>query len=124
GRLKRGAAAFRFKLDDDGVRPRLIEAGVGMRCAVLRLPYGDQGLLVPADLYREIGGYKGVPLLEDIDIVRRLGYRRVRILRTGAVTSARRYRSDGYTVRVLRNWACVVMYGAGVPMRYIVRFYD
>jgi len=123
GRQQPAAAAFRFRLDDDGIGPFLVETGVGLRCSVLRLPYGDQGLLVPAGLYREIGGFKPVPLLEDIDIVRRLGRRRIRLLRPAAITSAIRYRKDGYAARTLRNWACIVMYRMGVPIEKIVKFY-
>ena len=55
---------------------------------LLRLPYGDQGLLIPRRLYDEIGGFKPMPLMEDVDIVRRLGRRRIVMLRTAAVTSA------------------------------------
>ena len=57
------AAAFRFALDDVGARPRLLERLVALRCAALRLPYGDQGLLIPKRLYDEIGGYR--PLAAD-----------------------------------------------------------
>ncbi len=67
------AAAFRFALDDMGFAPRLLERLVALRCALLRLPYGDQGLLIPRRLYDEIGGFSPLPLMEDVDIVRRLG---------------------------------------------------
>jgi rSAM/selenodomain-associated transferase 2 len=118
-----GAAAFRFALDDQGTRPRLVEAGVGLRATLLKLPYGDQGLLIPRALYDEIGGYRALPLMEDVDIIRRLGRRRVTILRTAAVTSASRYRRDGYVTRIARNVSCLVLYSAGVPMRIIKRIY-
>src|SRR5262245_16043524 len=57
GKRLAGAAAFRFALDDTGFRPRLLEQMVALRCALFRLPYGDQGLLMPRQLYAEIGGY-------------------------------------------------------------------
>jgi len=123
GHFKQSAAAFKFRLDDDGIRTNLMEAGVSLRCAALRLPYGDQGLLIPETLYREVGGYKKIPLLEDVDFVRRLGYRRLKMLRAGATTNAARFRREGYTLRVLRNWACLAMYATGIPIRYIVKFY-
>ena len=75
------AAAFRFALDDIGARPRVLERLVALRCAALRLPYGDQGLLIPKRLYEEIGGYRPLPLMEDVDLVRRLGRRRIVMLR-------------------------------------------
>ena len=73
GQRPPAAAAFRFALDDMGFLPRLIETGVAMRCTLFRLPYGDQGLLMPRRLYEEIGGFRPLPLMEDVDIVRRLG---------------------------------------------------
>ena len=86
------AAAFRFALDDSGWSPRLIEAGVALRCWLFALPYGDQGLLISRPLYDDIGGYREATLFEDVDIVRRLGRRRLRLLKPCAVTSAARYR--------------------------------
>lgn len=117
------AAAFRFTLDDAGMAPRLIEAGVWLRCALARLPYGDQGLLLPARLYREIGGFRPMPIMEDVDIVRRLGWRRLTMLSSRAVTSASRYRRDGYGRRTARNLSCLALYALRVPPDTIARLY-
>lgn len=117
------AAAFRFALDDEGLAPRLIEAGVSLRCALFRLPYGDQGLLIPARLYHEVGGYRPMPLMEDVDIVRRLGRRRIVMLPTRAITSAVRYRRNGYSRRVIRNLSCLALYFLRVPIQRIARLY-
>ncbi len=117
------AAAFRFALDDCGLKPRLLEALVSARCAVLRFPYGDQGLLIPRRLYNGLGGYLAIPLMEDIDLVRRLGRKRLVMLRTRAVSSAVRYKHDGYLVRSMRNVACVVLYYMRVPPKTLHRLY-
>lgn len=117
------AGAFRFALDDLGMKPRLLEAAVSLRCAIFKLPYGDQGLLIPARLYREIGGFKPMPLMEDVDIIRRLGRRRTVIFRTPIVTSAIRYKRDGYALRVVRNLCCLTLYRLGVPLPTIQRLY-
>lgn len=123
GRKAPSAAAFRFALDDDGLLPRLLEKLVAMRCTVLRLPYGDQGLLMSAALYRSLGGYKAIPLMEDVDLVRRIGWRRITLLRTQAVTGADRYRSAGYLQRSLRNLLCLSMFMLKFPPRVIKRIY-
>jgi rSAM/selenodomain-associated transferase 2 len=117
------AAAFRFKLDDKGLAPRTLEALVSARCAILRRPYGDQGLLIPRRLYNEIGGYNPLPIMEDVDIMRRLGRKRIVILDANATTSAERYRQDGYLARVLRNQTCLALYRAGLPLAKIQRIY-
>jgi rSAM/selenodomain-associated transferase 2 len=123
GDRPQSAAAFRFKLDDKGVAPRTLEALVRARCAVLHLPYGDQGLLISKRLYKEIGGFNPLPIMEDVDIVRRLGRKRIAILPADAVTSAERYHRDGYIARTLRNQACLALYRAGLPLDRIVRIY-
>jgi rSAM/selenodomain-associated transferase 2 len=123
GKRPPAAAAFRFALDDAGPRPRLLERLVALRCALLRLPYGDQGLLMPKALYAEIGGYPAHPLMEDVGLVLRLGRRRVSLLHTRAVTSAVRYRRDGYVRRSLRNLACLTLYFLRAPQSVIARMY-
>jgi rSAM/selenodomain-associated transferase 2 len=117
------AAAFRFALDDTGFRPRMLERMVAARCAALRLPYGDQGLLIPKRLYEEIGGYRPLPLMEDVDLVRRLGRRRLVMLGSRALTSAERFRRDGYVRRSGRNLACLALYTLRVPTGVISRIY-
>lgn len=123
GRRAPAAAAFRFSLDDDGLMPRLLEWLVGLRCLFFALPYGDQGLLISRRLYNEVGGFKPMPLMEDVDLVRRLGRRQLAMLKSRAVTSGARYREDGYVARCSRNFACMLLYFFRVPTRMITRFY-
>jgi rSAM/selenodomain-associated transferase 2 len=116
-------AAFRFALDDQGPKPRLLERLVALRCRLLRLPYGDQGLLLPKSLYEEIGGFNPLPLMEDVDIVRRLGRSRTVLLRSRALTSAERFRREGYMRRSARNLVCLALYTLRVPIPVIGRMY-
>ena len=117
------AAAFRFALDDEGARPRVLERLVALRCAALRLPYGDQGLLISRRLYDEVGGYRPLGLMEDVDLVRRLGRRRTVMLRSYATTSADRFRRQGYLRRSARNLLCLTLYSLRVPTHVIGRLY-
>jgi len=89
----------------------------------VRVPYGDQGLLMPKSLYEEIGGYRPLPLMEDVDIVRRLGRRRLHLLRAKAFTSAERFRREGYLRRSARNLLCLALYSLGVPAPVLQRLY-
>ena len=117
------AGAFSFALDDFGAKPRMLEAMVALRCALLRFPYGDQGLLIPKRLYDAIGGYHPLPLMEDVDLVQRLGRKRLVMMRTRAVTSAVRYKRDGYISRIARNAACLSLYYLRISPAKIVRLY-
>ena len=117
------AAVFRFSLDDLGVFPRCLELLVSLRSRWLAAPYGDQGFLIHRHLYDEIGGYKSIPLMEDVDIVRRLGRNRLVHLEAVAITSAGRYQRTGYLWRSVVNLSCLLLYFCGAPMKLILRLY-
>lgn len=117
------AAAFRFALDEPRRRGRLLEAGVALRSRLFALPYGDQGLLIGRDFHDRLGGFGTLPLYEDVDFIRRIGRRRLSLLRTPAVTSAARYRRGGYLLRPLRNLCLLGLYFAGVAPRRLTRLY-
>ena len=119
----RRAAAFRFALDDKGLRPRVLEALVGVRCATLRLPYGDQGLLISRAHYEACGGFRDLPLMEDVELVSRIGRGQITMLQSKAVTSAVRFRRDGYVFRSARNLLCLTLYYLRVPPRVLARLY-
>jgi rSAM/selenodomain-associated transferase 2 len=117
------AGYFDLVLDDGAPAARRLERIVAWRCRALALPYGDQGLLINHSLYDAVGGFAPLPLMEDVDIVRRLG--RDRLARIGArcVASARRYRAGGYWRRPLRNLFCLSLYFAGLPPQRLLRLY-
>ena len=119
----RCAAVFRFALDHEALAARRLERLVALRCRVLALPYGDQGLFLARSTYRDVGGFRPLALMEDVDIVRRIGRRRLRYLGAAAITSARRYRGGGYVRRGGRNLACLSLYFLGVPPALIHRLY-
>ena len=118
------AAYFRFALDSDDSRARRLERLVAWRCRVLALPYGDQGLLIHRDLLSAVGGIRALPLMEDVDLVRRLGRRRLVALDVAAITSAEKWRRQGWYRRSLRNVVCLMLYFAGLPPRLIARLYE
>lgn len=119
----RMAAYFQFRLDDDTAAARRLERIVDWRCRKLGLPYGDQGLLISRLFYAELGGYRPIPLMEDVDLVRRIGPARLVAIDVPAVTSAKRYRRSGYAARSLRNLACLSLYYVGLPPSMLAKLY-
>jgi rSAM/selenodomain-associated transferase 2 len=117
------AGYFHFALDDRARAARLIERVVHLRSRLLGLPYGDQGLLIGRTFYEKLGGYKRLPLMEDVDIVRRIGRNRLRPIAATAVTSADKYRRDGYLFRPVRNLFMLGLYTVGVSPRYLRTLY-
>jgi len=119
GRRRAAAASFRFALDDEGLMARTLETLVSLRASLLKLPSGDQGLLISRALYNEVGGFAPLPMLEDIDILRRLGRKRVVVLNGRAATSGERYWREGYLSRMVGNQVCLALYMLGMPVRTI-----
>ena len=117
------AGYFRLRFDSTDPRAQRIESLAAWRCRTFGLPYGDQGLLIERAFYAEIGGYRALPLMEDVDLVRRIGRQRLVALDAEAITSAGRYERDGWLARPMRNLGCLALYFAGLPPRMIRRLY-
>jgi rSAM/selenodomain-associated transferase 2 len=117
------AACFRFRLDAAEWQARLVETVVALRVRLLALPYGDQGLLISRRLYDEIGGYRPLPLMEDVDLVRRIGGARLERIGVEATTSPERWRRDGWLRRSARNLLCLACYRSGMSAELVARLY-
>ncbi len=117
--------AFRFALDSPDWRARVIETGVRLRVALFGLPYGDQALFVRSQTFRAVGGYRDLPLMEDVDLVRRV--KRIgRLVQSPcpALTSARRWERDGWLRRSAQNVGLAIRFLLGAsPARLAQRYF-
>jgi rSAM/selenodomain-associated transferase 2 len=112
---------FRFALDSAAPAARAIEIGVRLRVRLFTLPYGDQALFVRREAFARLGGYTDVPIMEDVDLVRRLRVTgRMFVASEEAVTSARRWEEDGWLRRTARHLSLIVRYFAGVHPERLV----
>lgn len=101
---RKRAATFRLAFDDKSAKSALFWAR--MRAQVMKLPQGDQGLLISRFLYDGLNGYRDVAN-EDVDLARRIGSKRLVFLESEAVTSADNYRraaNPAETVGVLARY--------------------
>lgn len=121
-RRQQQVACFRLRFDDHAWQARVIEKGVAARVRLFGLPYGDQGLLVSRSMYERAGGFRPLPLMEDVDLVARLG--RPRVLVADAVTSADRWRRDGWFRRSAKNLLCLLLYRLGLPAERVALLYS
>lgn len=94
-----------------------------LRANWLALPYGDQGLLIARKLYDELGGYRPLPLMEDVDLVRRIGKARLAALPCVAQTSAAKYQKGGWWAVPLRNMFLLCAYLLGMRPETLARMY-
>jgi len=109
------AAYFRFALEEFGGEARRAEAKVALRTALFALPYGNQGLLIPKRLYQKIGGYRALAQMEDADIVRRIGRRRLVALRSRAINVPRAPKNR------LRDFTLTLLHALRVPSRVVAK---
>jgi len=118
------AGAFRLEIDDQRRSLRWIESVANWRARRLQMPYGDQALFLRASVFHEIGGYPELPLLEDLELVRRLRRRgRIAIAGSAVRTSARRWARVGPWRATLINQLAVAAYMSGVRVEKVARWY-
>lgn len=116
--------SFRFALDSPAHWARWIEWGTRIRVRLFGLAYGDQALFVRRTVFEELGGYRDLALMEDVDFIRRLRRRGPLVhADVPAVTSARRWERDGWVRRTVENWVLVAQFLAGQPPDRLARRY-
>lgn len=117
-------AVFRQRIEAAGVKFRLLEWGNVWRARWLGVVHGDQGFVVTADLFREVGGFPDVPLLEDIRLGRALRRRCWPVMLDGPLhASARRWLAKGVIWQTLTNWFIVALHFVGFSPQWLTRFY-
>jgi rSAM/selenodomain-associated transferase 2 len=108
------AGYFELRFDDQSSGAKRTAFGANWRARTFGLPYGDQGLLISRSYYEAIGGYVALPLMEDVDLVRKIGKHRLRNLPATVITSADKYRHGGWWRTSIRNSSLLLAYLIGV----------
>ena len=86
--------------------------------------YGDQGIFVRRDIFEQMGGFKEIPVMEDLDFLerlRRMG--RVALINLPITTSARRFLENGILRQQLLNIILVILYLLGTSPHVLLRLY-
>ena len=104
---------------------KVIECAASIRSRLTRIPYGDQAIFVKKEYFDLIGGYRDIPLMEDIELMQRIRKRgnRICILKDRVETSPRRWDKEGILFCTLRNWTLSTLYYLGVSPERLDRFY-
>lgn len=115
------AGWFKLAFNKGGLPGRIVAGWANLRSKA-GLPYGDQGLLLPATLYSHVGGYQNQPLMEDVALARNLKGQMI-MIDAIAVTSAERYKKQGWARRGARNLWTLARYFTGVSPQQLADTY-
>ena len=116
--------AFSFSLSRRSPHFTLISLMVNLRSRLLKLPYGDQALFIRRTVFEELGGFREIPIMEDLELVkgmRRAG--RIAILKQPVITSSRRWEKEGWLWTTARNLSILFLYRLGASPERLYRFY-
>jgi rSAM/selenodomain-associated transferase 2 len=117
--------SFAFRLDSAAWQARWLERAVAFRVRLFDLPYGVQGIFVRRSVFSALRGFKPVPLMEDVEFMRRLKrHGRLAHLTVALVTSARRWEQRGWLRQSAANLVTLALYGLGVSPERLARRYD
>lgn len=119
------AGAFDLGIQSERPVFRLIEHAASFRSRITRIPYGDQAIFIRKDYFHAIGGFREMPLMEDVELMRRIRRAggRISIIPERVKTSPRRWEEKGVLFCTLRNWALITLYFLGVSPERLARFY-
>ena len=116
---------FDIRLDDN--HPLLILTGalISLRSRISRTGTGDQAIFARKAVFDALGGFRDIPICEDLDFARRLKRTgKIARLRTKVVTSARRWRRGGILRTILRMWTIRLLFLVGVSPQRLSRMYS
>ena len=96
---------FKFKINDKKITYRILEVFVNFRSHYFKQPYGDQGLIIHKSIYLKNNGFKKIPLMEDVDFLRRLNNKKdLRELNLPIFTSSRKWERTNIFIQAIKNW--------------------
>jgi len=95
---------FKFKINHKKIIYRVLEILVNFRSKYFKQPYGDQGLIIHRTTYFKNNGYRKIPLMEDVDFVRRLSKKDLKQLNLPIFTSSRKWERTNIFVQAIKNW--------------------
>jgi rSAM/selenodomain-associated transferase 2/rSAM/selenodomain-associated transferase 1 len=122
---KYAAGAFNYAIQSRRPFLRFIYYTSYLRSRVSRIAYGDQAIFIQKDYFEKIGSFPVIPLMEDVELMKRIKKNRdkICILKEGVITSTRRYDKEGLIYGWLRNHRLRILYFFGVSAERLAGLY-
>jgi len=96
---------FKFKINDKKIIYRILEILVNFRSQYFKQPYGDQGLIIHRSTYLKNNGFRKIPLMEDVDFLKRLNQKKdLKQLNLPIFISSRKWERTNIFIQALKNW--------------------
>ena len=115
---------FNFKINNQKKIYRILEFFVNLRCLFFKNPYGDQGLLIQKNIYFKNEGFKKIPLMEDIDFIKRIKNKEhILCLKNSIYTSSRKWERKNFLIQSFKNWRLRKRWLKGEPIELIYKEY-
>lgn len=104
---------------------RVTERYAAVRTRITRVPFGDQAIFIRRSYFENLGGYAPIPLMEDVELMRRIKDRgdRICIIPEKVMTSSRRWDNEGILCCTFRNWTIQAAYALGADPGRLARWY-
>jgi len=117
--------AFTIKAQSQTLFPRMAYAFSTLRSQITRTPYGDQVIFLRKSYFNAIGRYKDIPLMEDVELMRRIKKKKgeIIILPQSVITSDRRWNQEGLFYTALRDTIIIFLYWCGISAEKLAKFY-
>lgn len=116
---------FQQRIDASGWIYRAIERGNAIRARYQKLPYGDQGICVTRELFESVGGFKEIPLMEDVEFATRLSRVSTPKLLEGPIyVGSRRWQKNGPITQTIKNWVTMLRYRLGASPKQLSESYN
>ena len=116
----------RFDVRFDSPRPimRVVAWLMNRRSRLTGISTGDQGIFVRRAVFEALGGYPDIPLMEDVELSRRLKRQgRLAALPLRVTTAARKWEREGAARTIVLMWGLRVLYFVGVSPARLHRWY-
>ena len=96
---------FKFKINHKKIIYRVLEILVNFRSKYFKEPYGDQGLIIHRSTYFKNNGFRKIPLMEDVDFIRRLNKKNyLKQLNLPIFISSRKWEKTNIFLQAIKNW--------------------
>ena len=117
--------AFDLGIKSDKFIFKVIGTLSSLRSRLNRIPFGDQAIFIRREYFNQIGGYKEIPLMEDVELMRSIKKSgdKISIFYDRVMTSPRRWEKEGVIYCTLRNWTLQTLYFLGISPDKLARFY-